>query len=246
MCPTGVGKMKRPTGYMSPETYMKILGEAQFYGAALRFIGWGEPTLHPQLLQFVKAAHDMGLLTHINTNGSMLDANFVGTICRIPLDSIKISMQGTNKEDYEFWRGTNLFDVLLTASGRICEIRGNKPRPFITIGTTVAKESVEQSKQFKLIAKEMCDRVVIKRTKRLGRETGCKPECPEVFDKLSIKWDGSVSCCCGDWDNQMVVGNLGNQALKQIWDLSDELWGIRRKLVEKKHSELSLCRTCCL
>ena len=41
MCPTGIGKMKRPVGYMSPETYMKILGEAQFYGAALIFIGWG-------------------------------------------------------------------------------------------------------------------------------------------------------------------------------------------------------------
>jgi radical SAM protein with 4Fe4S-binding SPASM domain len=70
--------------------------------------------------------------------------------------------------------------------------------------------------------------------------------CPEVFDKLSVDWDGKVSACCGDYDNFMVVGDVGNGAvdLKTIWNHSKALKKYRKKLAEHDYKGMTLCQRC--
>ena len=68
--------------------------------------------------------------------------------------------------------------------------------------------------------------------------------CSEVYEKLSINWDGSVSACCGDYDNLMVVGNLNESAVRDIFQNSQELKQYRKMLDENKHELLPLCKTC--
>jgi radical SAM protein with 4Fe4S-binding SPASM domain len=69
------------------------------------------------------------------------------------------------------------------------------------------------------------------------------PECPEVFDKLSINWDGQVSACCADSNNQMVVGDVLKQPLRDIWH-ADSLNTYRHMLADMRHDELPLCKNC--
>jgi len=68
--------------------------------------------------------------------------------------------------------------------------------------------------------------------------------CNEVYDKLSINWDGTVSACCGDYDNYMLVGNLNKSSIQDIWQNSMELKQFRDMLNEFRHSELPLCKNC--
>lgn len=42
--------------------------------------------------------------------------------------------------------------------------------------------------------------------------------CPEAFDKLSINWNGDVTLCCSDYDNFMIVGNILDLDIKEIFN----------------------------
>jgi len=108
-CPTGMGTCKRPKGFMSGNVFHKILSEAT---AAIRFVRWGEPTLHPRLYDWISEAKGKGLLTHINTNGILLD---VEEVLDCGLDSIKFSLHGRN------------------VSEKVNSLYERTPRPYITV-----------------------------------------------------------------------------------------------------------------
>jgi radical SAM protein with 4Fe4S-binding SPASM domain len=69
------------------------------------------------------------------------------------------------------------------------------------------------------------------------------PNCPEVFNVISINWDGSVSACCTDYDNRMIVGDLHKQSLQEIWH-SKKMDAYRKLLSQMKHDALDVCRNC--
>ena len=68
-------------------------------------------------------------------------------------------------------------------------------------------------------------------------------ECPEVFDKLSIYWDGKVTACCSVYDNKMVIGDILINSVQQIWN-SDKLNHYMELLVNMRHEEMICYRTC--
>ena len=69
------------------------------------------------------------------------------------------------------------------------------------------------------------------------------PECPEVFDKMSINWNGEVTACCMDSDNLMLIGDVKTDAIKTIWNC-DKLNEYRTILADMRHEDLPLCTNC--
>ena len=228
MCPTGNKMVKREKGFISNALMDKIIFEAAQFKTAIRFVRWGEPLYHPRLLGFVKAIHGLSLLCHINTNGSLLDIDFIHEIIHIPLDSIKISVHMYSVEDM-------VKQLYLR--------RNFRKKPFIHVGTT--KNELHGFEQvFRETFSPFADKVTISKTKDLKQQSDIIPDpCSEVFDKLSINWDGTVSACCADYDKKMLVGDLNKQTLKQIWD-SDKLAEYRRSILNKEIDKLEICKRC--
>lgn len=266
MCPTGTGAHQRKKGLMSEVVFYKIVDEIKKYKTPLRFIRWGEPTLHPNLIKYLRVAKENGSLIHINTNGKLLDETIMRQLIDIPLDSIKFSFQGVDRKSYREMRNMDYFDKLLAKVKMLYELRRGKAYPFIHISTTITYESKDQVKAFKDRVAKFTDLVTVGRTKlehidpnmtKLSdqeketlmllkqQESIVKKhtECPEVFDKLSIDCDGSVTACCGDYDNKMVVGNILENSLEELW-VSDKMNFYRQMLAAMLHDELDLCRTC--
>jgi radical SAM protein with 4Fe4S-binding SPASM domain len=42
--------------------------------------------------------------------------------------------------------------------------------------------------------------------------------CPEVFGKLSIDWDGQVTACCNDYNREMIVGDINQNTIEEIFN----------------------------
>lgn len=266
MCNTGILAQQRETGFMSDEVYYKFLDEIKDYKTPIRFIRWGEPTLHPKIIEYMKAAKKHGLLCHLNTNGSKVDDQMIKEFIELPLDSIKFSFQGIDRKSYLEMRSIDFFDGLMEVVKKLYESRGDNEPPYIHISTTITYETAEQVEHFKKYVSSFVDLVTVGRTmlehlslenmrlgdedrltlKRLkGNESVIKkhPECPEVFDKLSINWDGSISACCSDYDNKMIVGNLKKEPVKVIWK-SEKLNDYRTILADMRHDEIELCKHC--
>ena len=245
MCPTGRGILKRPKGLMSAELFGLILKEAARWGAALRFVRWGEPFLHPQCLAFCKLARKVGVPFWINTNGTLIDDEAIYELIHLRYgpSAIKFSFQGATAKEYEFWRGVDNFEKLFETIGKLHKRRGAFKTPFIQIGTTITDESTtEEVSAFKALAEKICDRVEIGQTYEIPYKRQCElSPCPEVFDKLSVNWDGTVVACCADYDNEMVVGDLAKSSLKNIWDFGSELREIRENLANNLHNKYRLC-----
>ncbi|MBI2236394.1 MAG: radical SAM protein [Magnetospirillum sp.] len=266
MCPTGNFSQKRAKGFMADETYHRLLDECAQHGAAIRFIRWGEPLTHPRVVDYIRAAHDKGVLTHVNTNGSKLDETMMEALIAIPLDALKFSFQGVDRKSYGEMRNIDFFEELVATIARFREKRGERPRPWLQVSTTITYESRELVQAFKARLAPLADmlnvgRTVLeyvdvnavrlrpheleelKRLKEMESVIKVHPECPEVFDKLSVNWDGKVSACCMDSDDLMILGDLSRQSLKDIWD-SDLLNHYRTVLADMRHDELPLCKSC--
>jgi len=251
---------------MPDETFKKLLGEIAPYKTPIRFIRWGEPLLHPKLVEYIAEAKNRGSIVHLNTNGSRLTETIMEEMVAIPLDSIKFSFQGADRKSYTEMRNTDFFDKLLENVQLLYEKRGERDKPYMHISTTITYETAEQVKEFRGKVGRFVDLVTVGRTvlefidmskvrlsetelrmleKLKGEESVIKKhlQCPEVFDKLSVNWDGTVSACCHDYDNMMVVGDLATDSLKQIW-MSDKMQHYRSMLANMRHDELALCRTC--
>mgnify|MGYP001162620716 CR=1 FL=1 len=267
MCPTGNLSQRRNTGFMEDSIYYRILDEIKEHKTPIRFIRWGEPTTHPKLVEFTRAAKESGVMCHLNTNGSYLDGQRIDELLRIPLDSIKFSFQGVDRKSYQEMRNIDFFDELMSTIKLFHKRRGQREFPFIHVSTTITYETLEQVEKFREKSSEFSDLVTVGRTVlggrismdevRLGKEekevlkhlisqeslVREHPECPEVFDKLSINWDGTLTACCTDYDNKMLLGDIRKSPVKKIWR-SKKLHEYRTILAEMRHGELDLCKDC--
>lgn len=211
ICPTGQGIVKRPKGFMTGNVFHKIINELSRHKTPIRFVRWGEPTLHPDLYKWIRKAKNKGLLTHLNTNGKELD---IDQVCKCGLDSIKFSLHGEDLSEK-----TEL-------------LYHKDPRPYMLV--TSYEVGVEEC---------FADKATVSKIRDLDRPVDNHHECPEVFNKLSIDWDGRVSACCGDYDRIMTVGDVKAQSLKEIWH-GNKMRHYRKMLANFRHAELPLCKNC--
>ncbi len=238
-CPTGLKALGRPGGYMSEETFASLIDKTRMWGTAIRLIGWGEPLMHPKIVDFVKAAHDAQRLTHINTNGSKLTRELAEELVEAGLSSIKFSFQGIDREGYESMRRIDFFDGLLETIGILRDARGDSKRPWIAASTTTTTETPEQIATFRALMEPMVDDLTIGHTifefidmaavpkkRRAELEAAAANEqivkkhpspCPEIYDKLTVHWDGAVRVCCNDYSGKTNLGNIVTDSLESIW-----------------------------
>lgn len=263
MCPRHA--MKRDKGFMSEEIFRKIIDECAKYKTPIRFIRFGEPFLHPNIIGFCQYAKSKKLMLHITNNGLAIEERHMHALVDLAVDSVIFSFQGTTKERYQSIRNNRLYDKLTNAIKRLVQIRGDREKPFIHVSTTVLDDSEAEISQFVEYWAHTVDSVGVGKTllytirvddidPSLARKISelRKTEtikkvyepCTEVFQKLSLDWDGKISCCCGDFDQLLTVGDIRESTLSHVWNYSRRLAIYREKLGAGLHKSLSLCSNC--
>lgn len=267
-CPTGTKAMQRMRGHMPDNVADAIAENVKKYNIpAVRFIRWGEPTLHPNYLSILEKVKNAGALIHINTNGSLLDEEQIQKLLDIHLDSIKFSFQGADEGTYNEMREGGDYLRLLDIVRKFHEMRGERDYPYIQISTTLTGETADQIEGFKSDIGDYCDYYNVgytklnhlnvdtmnideeekKKIRRLQEHETInhtfRPVCVEAFDKLSINWNGDVTLCCSDYDNFMLVGNILDMDLKQIFN--SRVADIYRDAIAKmQYGKIKCCSNC--
>jgi len=251
MCPTGTGEHTRRCGFMGYPTFSKLVMECAKHQTPIRLVRWGEPMLHPDCFRFIRFAKSQGLAVHMNTNGTLMDDEVVREILLSRLDSIKFSFQGVDSEGYEQWRQGGNF-VSLCGWIKHLYVQRNRTRgrhPHIQVGTTVTSETDLAIDAFRKSMEKVSDLVTIGKTEEIirpqERTNPTAPTCPEVFGRLSVNWDGTVTACCRDFNNLMMLGSLRSETLTEMWN-GAQLQHIRKCLLNNTHSTLPLCGKCFL
>jgi MoaA/NifB/PqqE/SkfB family radical SAM enzyme len=127
-----------PKEQLSTEAIKQLYTDARKAGFIGLSIWGGEPLLHPDFEEVVRHAHDLGLITHIVTNGFLLERKLdpVATY----LDRVCISLDHPSAKHDELRGIKGLFDRIVASTK---ELKARAPDKQIIFVCTLQKANVD-------------------------------------------------------------------------------------------------------
>lgn len=113
--------------------------------AGIGFTG-GEPLIREDIFELLKYAKDLGMITHLNSNGFFLTEEAAKKLIDTKIDSINISLDGARPETHDKIRGyRGAFDKTINAIGLINAAREKiDVPPRLKIVTVIGRENIDE------------------------------------------------------------------------------------------------------
>ncbi len=270
-CPSGLRSFSRPTGMLDPEQYKTMIALLGDHLTYLHLYFQGEPYLHPQFLELVKAADQKRIFTATSTNAHYLNTENVDKTLHSGLKQLIVSVDGISQEIYEDYRiGGNLQKVtegirLLTHTRKERVLKF----PRIVLQFLVTGKNEHQIPELYQWASQLgVDEIQLKTTQiynfengselmpqeekhsryqRIGKDKwklkkNIENKCWRMWQGAVITWDGKMVPCCFDKDASNVMGTLAEDDPKKIWKNSS--YQLFRKQLLRDRTKIEMCRNC--
>ena len=252
-------KSSRRKGFIEFNKALCILKEA--YNNGTREVGFyatGEPLLNKDLEKYIYYAKEIGYeYTYLTTNGVLLDEERANKLIDSGIDSIKVSLNAVNREDYIFIHGVDYFDKVLKNIISLSKIK--KYKKFkLYISCILTNQTVESKYEFKKYFEKYVDEIWFDNCSNIGgymceindliavnKDSGHHFEnniCPLIFKNLYVTYEGYLTMCCTDFQNYLVVADLNKIPLAEAWN--NELAVKLRKAHLNHKLEKTLCYNC--
>ncbi len=265
LCPIGAGKLERDSGDMLLDEFKRILRELRKGLIYLSLYNLGEPFLHPDIFRMIRFAKSENVFVRICTNGWHADDSQAEKIIESGIDELVISLDCATPEKYREYKGADGYEKVISNIRRIVKKRGKGLKPFLSLQMLLTRQSEEDVRAFKRLARELkVDRAVI-RPVRVNYPGGDDQRdylpvgnrymrkkyylkrdlrsCSRPWLTTVILWDGSVVPCCFDMQGEHIFGNA-RQGLDQVWN-NHEYKAFREQLA-RGIGEINICRECSL
>jgi MoaA/NifB/PqqE/SkfB family radical SAM enzyme len=148
-----------PIGSMDINVYRKLLFDLKDFSTldTIAFWGFGEPLAHPEIVNMVALAHEMGLKTEVITNGHLLDKDMANGFIQAGLDTIVVSVDGTTQESYEDVRlGGDLLRVEENIKTlNVLRAKMSRKNPDVGLEFVIMKSNIHQLPDLALRARSM-------------------------------------------------------------------------------------------
>ncbi|MFC1809768.1 radical SAM/SPASM domain-containing protein [Candidatus Omnitrophota bacterium] len=267
-CPYPEISKKVAQGKMEWTTFVKIADEITQW-KDLRFVEFmlqNEPLMDKDLFKIVRYIKSIKpqLKVGIVTNAMFLDKAKAEEMAESGLDEVKISLDSFEKKTYEELHPGFSFDRVLEAIDLVSKLRKNNLSVIISFVMS-SKNAAEfrrfvefvKSKGLRWHAKYLLNRANnvkdyndVRLTKYSWRHLKlCMlykfiyRTCSTPFIAMSVLFNGDVIICGQDWGHEIVIGNVKNSSLLDIWD-SDMYNGLRQKLADRRYSDVKTCSAC--
>ena len=209
--------MTRDGGFMDFNIFKKIIDDCTDL-EHLCMHNWGEPLLHKDIFRMIEYAKNKGVnYVVMNTNGTLLTDKMINRIVNSKLDIIRFSIDGS-AETFKRVRGVELENI--EKNIKKLKIIKEKKRPELKMGVvfTVEDDTEGDAEEYINHWEKIVDHV------RLQPKLITSPRtevCPEPFGKdygkLVVLWDGRVIPCCVDYNANLMIGNIQNDTIPNLW-----------------------------
>jgi radical SAM protein with 4Fe4S-binding SPASM domain len=257
MCPYPEVSKEFDRGVMDLELYEDILNQCSQEPGLWRIEPFlmNEPFTDRRLVDWIamakqKVPHAMVTVT---TNGTLVRPAVTDRLIRSGLDAIWFSFNGATKDTFETIMGCS-YDTVVANIDYLLSIRPPTLRVFTNmIETTIMQPEIEENIR-RWISKGVGSGTS-KLVNRAGNvrnfeELNYRPMhnepvrlCDLLFHKMYVLYNGDVVLCCMDWRRNVVMGNVKQQSLRNIWH-GEKYTHYRRMHEEGRSRELDLCATC--
>ncbi|OGS40992.1 MAG: hypothetical protein A3J82_06810 [Elusimicrobia bacterium RIFOXYA2_FULL_69_6] len=170
-----------PQGDMAPELFRKVVEDLRrFPGLASAMLGgFGEPTLHPDILSMVAGLKTLGVEVELVSNGTLLDEGMLAGLREAGLDRLWVSFDGTEGPGHEHIRQGAHFEGVVASLKRLKAMNRGSQRPVpVGIAFVVTRRNVSDLGDLGRLARQVgADRVsvsnVIPYSTELERQMVC-------------------------------------------------------------------------
>ena len=230
-------QMTRRRHFIDAALFSRLLHEGYDLGARdLALHATGEPTLDQRLPDFVRLAEEIGYTyIYLTTNGSA-ELEFYHALIRAGIHSLKFSINAAKRDTYRLTHGKDHFNKVmenLRALDRWRKENGYSLRllaSFVYTELTRAELDLARAAVGPLV-----DDFVIAPTLNQGGQTSLvfqllKPSdspappalgkakpCFMLWSRAHISYEGYLTICCADFENNLAICDLNSTTLKDAW-----------------------------
>ena len=242
--------------YMDIELFKKIVDECVDRGVySMKLSFRGEPFMNKNFISMVQYAKSKNILELSSlTNATLMTEEKSKALLEAGLDQLVISMDGLTKETYELIRVKSNYDVMMENVKKLLDLRGKKSKPFIRIQYTEQVENRHETEAFYNYWKDKVDEVSISYYLEFDSVEKAKLNnkvipvydgfaCEQLWQRLVVLSDGRVTLCGTDIMPHVVVGNVNEQSLYDVWN-SKKMKSIRKLHQDGDYSKMPMCKVC--
>ncbi|MDH4474562.1 MAG: radical SAM/SPASM domain-containing protein [Fluviicola sp.] len=270
-CPSGLKAFTRPTGKLDLEQHEQWLEQLKKHTFYINYYFQGEPFLHPQFLDLIRAAKKHRIYTATSTNAHFIDAKKALEIVDSGLDRLIISIDGLTQETYSSYRVHGQLDKVIAASKHLVAAKRERKQqtPFLIFQFLVVKANEHEIDTLHELAHEIgIDEIRFKSAQVYDYENGNElipdnerysryykkkdgtyrvkfkggDHCWRMWSSAVLTWDGQVVPCCFDKDAQHTLGTLQTESFSTIWN-NDRYRDFRTSVLQDRNA-IEICTNC--
>ena len=247
----------RKRGFMELDRFVELVDQAASIGVEeIRLFLAGEPFLHKQIGQMIRACTDRGLLSIIHTNAAKMKPEHSREAIEAGLSVISISIDGATKQEYEASRCGAEFETTLENTVALLE----QKRELGADGLQVIVQTlrpVGQPLSPPRVLRERFAGLPVNHFKVLHphnwrgeaqveqtrHETITPNPCMFLWHELSVRWDAKVVGCCADLNGFFIRGDLNSESIIEVWN-NEKALELRRVHALGSPDDHPLCKGC--
>lgn len=244
---------------LSDELYDKIIYEVNKHNCpSMGFNMLNEPLLDKKIIKRIKLASDAGIIdSRMNTNASLLTEEKAEEIVDSGLTRLLVGLDAFTPDTYKKVRIGGDFDLVMRNVDNFLKIREKKGKKLPILRVSFVRLSINEMEIADFIDhwKNRADLVAIQEyqppfdnDEYVGKHAVSKlmPKdytCPQPHERMVIKGNGNLYPCCAQYNHTLVMGNLQENSIQEIW--TSEHWKkMRRHMKERTWEQLETCKKC--
>ena len=241
------GRLSVKHGIMDIGLYRRIIDECAAHHIYSVKLSWrGEPLLNPALPQMVAYAKEKGIKeVAFLTNGLVLEESLAAELIRSGLDWMTISFDGLG-ETYESIRRPARYHEAVERVRGVRRIRDRlgRSKPLLRV-QTIWTAIEDDPDAYREVWGPIVDKVLFIPDKDFYSEIHHDTDfvCQYLWQRLTVTWNGKVTQCIGDTNEDNLIGDVNESTLHEIWHGAE--MNHRRWLhLERRRLEIECCRQC--
>lgn len=245
--------------FMPAATFRQIADEVGSHKAILRVSGGGEPMLHPQAVDLLCYAKEVGCRLGLITNGSAFTEKGSRQLLQAGVDMIEFSVDAADRHTYEKVRQNLKWERLLANVQRMLKLRDALGSSSKIIASGISQKGVDIEEVERFWRDEIgVDSFIQRKFLTWGVSTkldyGMSADltgfidpqttpCPYPFERLFVDAMGYIMVCVHDIAGNQPVGHLMDSSIQEIWQ-GPELLHYRQKHLALRGRDTALCSAC--
>lgn len=246
-----------PRGYMDFDLFTSIVSSAAAIGVKrIHLYLRGEPTLHPRIFDMIAFIKSAGLPVHITTNGTRLTPEKSAELLRTGVnsaDQLTVSILGHSKENHEAVMVGVDHDQVVDNIEQLVRLRKEMHvnGPVIETILNAPPEGQYESEDFLRFWRGTVDHARLGEISIEFKEYGTDGvervrrdhPCNAIYERLLVAWNGQVPQCNGDFDAEVILGDLNSDSIQDVWHC-DRLREVRAVHESRQLESLPMCLHC--